>query len=114
MAGGFASPFNKELNLETDKLGTEAASVTWLSISAITIPPPHTSGDLQQKFTPTLGLLHPNFCPGEGWGFVGVGPEGRAFVHKRFLPFLNFYHNRKNWEHTTLRGLFAALNFFKF
>ena len=42
-------------------------------------PPPRTPGDLHRKFAPTPGLLHPNFCPG-GRGFVGVGPEGRAFV----------------------------------
>ena len=59
-----------------------------VSISSITIPP-RTPGDLHQKFAPTLGLLHPSFCLGGG-GFFGIAPEGRAFVYKRFLPFLEF------------------------
>ena len=46
--------------------------------------PPHTPGDLHQKFALNLGLLHPSFCPGR---FVGKASEGRAFVHKRFFPF---------------------------
>ena len=49
-----------------------------VSISSITIlPPPHIPGDLQQKFTATLGLLHPtcSFCLW-GWGFVGIAREG--------------------------------------
>ena len=29
-------------------------------------PPPCTPGDLHQNFAPTLGLLHPSFCPGGG------------------------------------------------
>ena len=51
-------------------------------------PPPRTPGDLHQKFAPNLGLLHLSFCPGggAGRGFVGVAPEARAFVYKRFLP----------------------------
>ena len=28
--------------------------------------PPRAPGDLHQKFAPTLGLLHPSFCPGGG------------------------------------------------
>ena len=40
--------------------------------------------NLHQKFFPTLGLLYPSFCPG---GFVGVAPEGRAFLYKQCLPF---------------------------
>ena len=44
-------------------------------IFAITISP-STTGDLHRKFAPTLGLLHPNFCPGR---FVGVGPEEGHF-----------------------------------
>ena len=37
-----------------------------LSIFAITIPSPRTPWDLHRKFAPTLGILHPNFCPGAG------------------------------------------------
>ena len=60
-----------------------------LSTFAITIsPPPADPQDLHRKFASTLGLLHPDFC--QGWGFFGVGPEGRAFVYKRVLPFLEF------------------------
>ena len=55
-----------------------------VSIFAITIP-----RDFHQKFAPTLGLLHPSFCPAGG-DLLGVAPEGRAFVYKRFLPFLEF------------------------
>ena len=51
-------------------------------------PPAHPRG-FAPKFVPTLGLLHPSFCPGVR-GFVGVASEGRAFVYKRFLPFLEF------------------------
>ena len=39
-------------------------------------PPPRTPGDLHQKFAPTLGLLHPSFCPGAGicgGSFRGAG-----------------------------------------
>ena len=45
-------------------------------------------------------LLHINFCPGRKGGGVifGVDPEGRPFVYKRFLPFLNFHCYRKNWR----------------
>ena len=60
-----------------------------VSIFAITIPP-RTPGDVRQEFAPTLGLLHPSFCPGGGGGFVGVAPEGWVFVYKRCLPFLEF------------------------
>ena len=47
--------------------------------------PPRTPVDLHQNFARTLGLLHPRFA--RGLAFVG---EGRAFVYKRFLPFLEF------------------------
>ena len=63
-------------------------SLMQVSVSSITIPP-RTPGDLHQKFAPTLGLLHPSFCPG-GRGFVGAAPEEWAFVYKRCLPFLKF------------------------
>ena len=59
-----------------------------LSIFAITIPPPCIPGDLHQKFTPTLGFCNLAFA--RGWGFVGVAPEGRAFVYKQVLLFLEF------------------------
>ena len=62
-------------------------SCQFLSVFAPPPPPPmHTPGDLHRKFTPTLGLLHPNFC-------LGVGncccrSRGQAFLYKRLLPFL--------------------------
>ena len=40
-----------------------SAELMQLSFFAITIPP-RTPEDLHRKFAPTLGLLHPNFCPG--------------------------------------------------
>ena len=63
-------------------------SIMQVSISSITTPLPVHPRDLHQKFAPTLGL-HPSFCPG-GQGFVGIASEGRVFVYKRFLPFLEF------------------------
>ena len=71
--------------------------------------PPRTPGDLHQKFAPTMGLLHTSFCLG---GFVGIAPEGRAFVKNDFCHFWNFHHNDKNWRLTTLWGLFVALKFY--
>ena len=59
--------------------------VMQLSIFAITIPP-RTLGDLHQKFSPTLGLLHPSFCPG-GRGFVGVAQRGRHLSINDFAIF---------------------------
>ena len=78
---------------------------------AITIPLPRTPGNLHQKFAPTLGLLHPSFCPG---GFVGAAPERWAFVYKRCLPFSNFHYNGKFLQLTTLWGLLVAPKFYTF
>ena len=44
------------------------------SVTSITIPP-LTTGDLHQKFAPTLGLLHPSFCRGGG-NLLGQLPRG--------------------------------------
>ena len=52
--------------------------------------PPAHPWELHQKFALILGLLHSSFCPGGGRGFVGIAPEERAFVYKRFLPFSEF------------------------
>ena len=57
-------------------------------VSSVTIPP-RTPGDLHEKFPPPWGILHPRFCS-VGRGFAAIAPEGRAFVYKRFLPFLEF------------------------
>ena len=51
--------------------------------------PPEHSGDLHQKFAPTLGLLHPSFCPGGG-DFFGQLPKGGHLSYKRCLPFSKF------------------------
>ena len=51
--------------------------------------PPGTHGDLHRKFALLCGFCILNFARGGG-DFFGVGPEGRAFVYKRFLPFLEF------------------------
>ena len=45
---------------------SENAAVMQVSIPSITISPPRTPGDLHQTIAPTLGLLHPSFCPGGG------------------------------------------------
>ena len=64
------------------------------------------------KICPHPGaFLHPSFCPGRR-RFVGVAPKGQAFVYKQFLPLLNFHYNGKNWQLTTLSGLFVALKFY--
>ena len=55
------------------------------SIFAITIPA--LPRGFLPKICPHPGLSHPRFCPG---GYVGVALEERAFVYKRFLPFLEF------------------------
>ena len=78
--------------------------VMQVSISSITIPPLRTPRDLHQKFP--LGLLHPSFSR----AFVGVAPERRAFVHKRFLPFLEFSELATD---STL-GLFVVLKVYTF
>ena len=50
---------------------------------------PHAPPGFAPKIlSPTLGLLQPNFCP--GGIFWGRSCERRAFVYKRFLPFLKF------------------------
>ena len=72
-------------------------------------PPRAPPGICTKKFAPTLGLLHPSFCPG---GFVGAAPKGQAFVYKLCLLFLKFHHNGKNWRLTTLWGLSVALKFY--
>ena len=51
--------------------------------------PPRTPGDLNQKFDPTLGHLHPSFCPG-GRGTCWGSSRGAGIVYKRCLPFLEF------------------------
>ena len=58
-----------------------------VSISSITIPP-RTPRDLHQKFAPTLGLLHPSFCP--GGAFVGAAPEGGHLSKAIFAIFAIF------------------------
>ena len=57
-----------------------------VSISSITIPraPP---GICSKNLSLPWGFCILAFARG-GWGFVGVAPEGRAFVYKQFLPFL--------------------------
>ena len=82
-----------------------------LAIFAITIPraPP---GICTKKFAPTLGLLHPSFCPGAG--IFWVAPEGRGFAIIDFCHFWNFHYNGKNWRQTTLWGLFLVLKFYMF
>ena len=70
------------------QLKMSIAATGYTGINFIHNHPPCTPGDLHQKFAPTLGLLHPSFCPGRR--FVGAAPEGRAFVYKQCLPFLEF------------------------
>ena len=55
------------------------------SISSITIPrvPP---GIYPKNLPLPWGFCILAFA--RGWGFVGVAPEGWAFVYKQFLPFL--------------------------
>ena len=61
-------------------------------------PPVHPRG-LDQKFSSTLGLLHPSFSPGGGGGrgFVGIAHH-----------FWNFHYNGKNWRLTTLLGFICC------
>ena len=66
-----------------------------LSIFAITIPFPHTPGDLHQKFAPNPGLLHPSFCPG-GRDLLGQLSRGRHLSVNDVCPFWNFHYNGKN------------------
>ena len=40
-----------------------------VSVSSITIPP-RITGDLHQKFAPTLGLLHPSLAIDNTLGFI--------------------------------------------
>ena len=56
-----------------------------VSISSITIPcvPP----GFAPKICPYPGAFASYLLQG-GWVFVGVAPEGWAFVYKQFLPFL--------------------------
>ena len=58
-----------------------------VSISSITIPP-RTPGICTKNLSPPWGFCILAFA--RGWGFVGIAPEGRAFVCKRFLPFVEF------------------------
>ena len=61
-----------------------------LSIFAMTIPPPRAPPGICTENSPPLwGFCILIFARG-GRGFLGVCPEGRAFVYKRFLPFLEF------------------------
>ena len=44
-----------------------------VSISSITTPlHARTPGDLHQNFAPTVGLLHPSFCQGDGGREAGI------------------------------------------
>ena len=67
-------------------------------------PPVHPRG-----FAPTLGLLHPNFCPG---GFVVVA-RGHLSIND-VCHVSNFHYNGRNWRLTTLWGLLVALKFYTF
>ena len=58
-----------------------------VSISSIIIPP-RTPGDLHQTFAPTLGLLHPRFCPGVD--LLGQLPTGGHLSSETSLSFLKF------------------------
>ena len=60
-----------------------------VSISSITIPraPP---GICTKNLLPPYGFCILAFARGGGRAYVGVAPEGQAFVHTRFLPFLEF------------------------
>ena len=58
-----------------------------LSILSITMPP--RIPGICTKLLHHPGAFESKFLPGRR-GFVGVGPEGRAFVCKRFLPFWEF------------------------
>ena len=51
-------------------------------------PPAHPRG-FAPKICPHPGAFASQLLPG-GREFVGVAPERRAFVFKRFLPFLIF------------------------
>ena len=74
-------------------------------------PPMHPRG-FAQNFAPTLGLLHPSFCPGTEicWD---SSFEGRLSIND-FYHFWNFHYNGKNWRLTTLWGGFVALKFYMF
>ena len=65
-----------------------ASQVMQVSISSITIPPRTPRG-----FAPNIcshpGAFASYLLPG-GQEIVGITPEGRACVYKRFLPFLGF------------------------
>ena len=50
--------------------------------------PPRTPGDLHRKFAPTLGFCILIFVRGRG--FLGLGPEGRAFIYERLLSMNDF------------------------
>ena len=70
-----------------------------LSVFAITIPraPP---GICNKNLPPPWGFCILAFA--RGWRFDGVGPKGRAFVYKRFLPFLEFFivmARIGDWQH---------------
>ena len=73
--------------------------VLQVSISSITIPP-LTPGDFHHKFAPTLGFLHPSFCPGGG-DLLGQLPRGGHLSIKDFCHFWNFHDNGKNWRLAT-------------
>ena len=84
-----------------------------VSISSITIPASRISGDLHKKFAPTLGLLHPSFCP-EGRGLLEQLPRGGHLSINSVCHFWNFRYYGRNWQLTTLWGLLVALKFYAF
>ena len=75
--------------------------------------PPRTPGDLHQTFSPTLGILHPSFCPGGG-DLLGQLPRGGHLSINDVCHFWNFRYNGRNWRLTILWGLLVALKFYTF
>ena len=70
-------------------------------------PPTHPR-DLPQKFAPTMGLLHPSFCPGGGGNLLGYLPRDGHLSINDFCHFWNFHYNGKNWRLTTLWGFICC------
>ena len=60
----------------TRETGRGNSPVCYAGINFMHNHPPEHPEDLHQKFAPTLGLLHPSFCPGEGGDLSGQLPMG--------------------------------------
>ena len=106
----------KNFEVRTVFLRKRPSSKSYLSdnagINFIHNHPPRTPGICTKNLPPPWGFSILTFVREAGicWG----SSEGRAFVCKRFLPFLEFSYNGKNWRLTALWGLFVALKVYTF